>query len=80
MNQSPQSHKIFLLVLIALLCLPVLLVAQDSKPGQAPTTFNLSNQKYLFGDWGGARTRLEEEKGVKFDFFYVADLLANPKG
>ena len=34
---------------------------------------------YFFGDWGGQRTALAE-KGVAFDFFYVADLQANPVG
>ena len=34
---------------------------------------------YFFGDWGGQRTALAE-KGVTFDFFYVADLQANPVG
>jgi porin len=80
MDTSPRSYKILLLVLIALFCVSTLAVAQDSKPAQQPTTFDLMHQKYLFGDWGGVRTRLEEQKGVKFDFFYVADLLANPKG
>ena len=35
---------------------------------------------YLFGDWGGARTRLAEQKGVTLDFYYITDLLANPVG
>ncbi len=30
------------------------------------------------GDWGGERTKLAEEKGVTFDFFYVADFLDTP--
>jgi porin len=34
---------------------------------------------YLFGDWGGERSNLAA-KGVVFDFFYVADLQANPTG
>jgi porin len=34
---------------------------------------------YAFGDWDGERTRLAD-KGVTFDFFYVADLLSNPTG
>jgi hypothetical protein len=33
-------------------------------------------RQYLFGDWGGKRTALEE----KVDFFYIADLEANPSG
>jgi carbohydrate-selective porin OprB len=80
METSPRFFKILLFVLIALFCLSTLVVAQDSKPAQPPTTYNLATTKYLLGDWGGARTRLEEQHGVKFDFFYVGDLLANPKG
>ncbi len=37
------------------------------------------NQQYLLGDWGGERTKLAEEKGVTFDFFYVADFLDTPQ-
>ena len=33
---------------------------------------------HLFGEWGGARTKLEEH-GVRFDFQYVSDSLANLK-
>src|ERR1700748_1719215 len=81
MDKSPHFHKILFFVLIALCCVSTLIVAQDSKPMQhQPTSYNLATEKYLLGDWGGARTRLEEQKGVKFDFFYVSDLLANPKG
>ena len=80
METSPRFYKILLFVLIALCCVSTLAVAQDSKPSQQPTTYNIATEKYLLGDWGGARTRLEEQKGVKFDFFYVGDLLANPKG
>jgi len=36
-------------------------------------------RQYLLGDWGGERTSLAS-KGVTFDFFYVADLQANPVG
>jgi len=31
---------------------------------------------HLFGDWGGARSRWLE-RGVRFDFHYVSDSLAN---
>jgi porin len=48
---------------------PPLLAQNASKPSP-----------YLFGDWGGARTRLAEDKGITFDFYYIADLLANPAG
>ncbi len=80
METSPRFYKILLFVLIALCCASTLVMAQDSKPAQQPTTYNIATEKYLLGDWGGARTRLEEQKGIKFDFFYVGDLLANPKG
>ncbi len=55
----------------------------QAKPAPAatpapPADKNFWNQQYLLGDWGGARTRLAEEKGVTFDFFYVADFLATP--
>lgn len=36
-------------------------------------------RKYLFGSWDGERTKLEH-KGLKFDFYYVDDALANPSG
>ena len=35
---------------------------------------NYSSQSYLLGDWCGERTRLEQ-RGVTFDFQYVADTL-----
>jgi len=38
-----------------------------------------SSRQYMLGDWGGERSRLAEQ-GVTFDFYYVADLLANPEG
>jgi carbohydrate-selective porin OprB len=34
---------------------------------------------YLFGSWDGKRDELAA-KGVVFDFFYIADLQANPVG
>ena len=71
--------KYFLpVLLVALICGLTPLYAEDSAPQKSSPGF--PNQQYLFGDWGGTRTRLAEEKGVKFDFFYVSDLLANPKG
>ena len=46
--------------------------ASDDGSGSRP-------RQYLLGDWGGERTSLAS-KGVTFDFFYVADLQANPVG
>lgn len=36
-------------------------------------------RQYLLGDWGGARTSLEE-KGTTFDLFYMTDIQGNPTG
>jgi carbohydrate-selective porin OprB len=43
----------------------------------APASTNIWQRKYLFGDWNGARTKLEN-KGVTFDVYYTADALGNP--
>ena len=57
------------------------LLAQTNSPASdgGGVLFEMRPRQYLFGDWGGKRTALEE-KGVKFDFFYIADLEANPSG
>src|ERR1700754_5170599 len=36
-------------------------------------------RKYLLGDWGGERMKLEN-KGVVFDFFYTTDALSSLSG
>jgi porin len=46
----------------------------DGVPSFTPPT-----RQYLLGDWGGKRSALAE-KGISFDFFYIADLQANPSG
>ncbi|HEY1730195.1 MAG TPA: hypothetical protein VGG15_00505, partial [Terriglobales bacterium] len=54
--------------------------AATPAPAPAPATEKTFwNQQYLLGDWGGERTKLAEEYGVTFDFFYVADFLAAPQ-
>lgn len=40
---------------------------------------DLANSKYLFGDWGGERTRLAE-KGITFDFGYGFEAAHNFSG
>jgi porin len=52
--------------------------AQNST-GSADGGFGSKTGRYMFGDWGGERTHLAS-RGVTFDFFYVADLQANPVG
>lgn len=53
----------------------------DSSSELAPDAplLDTPSRQYLLGDWGGKRSALEE-RGVKFDFFYIADLEANPYG
>ena len=64
-------------------CLAVLLLLCSAPKIFAQTTSDDDSvshpRQYLFGDWGGERSRLASE-GVTFDFFYVADLQANPVG
>jgi carbohydrate-selective porin OprB len=67
--------SVLLLLASCYFTLPVIAQTSDTS-----TTPNFINQKYLAGDWGGARTSLSEQKGVNFDFFLMSDLLANPKG
>src|SRR5246127_5941188 len=57
------------------------LLAQTNSPASdgGGVLLEMRPRQYLFGDWGGKRTALEE-KGIKFDFFYIADLEANPRG
>jgi carbohydrate-selective porin OprB len=67
-------------------CLAVLLLLCSAPKVFAQTGSSTSGdgsifgpRQYFFGDWGGERSKLAS-KGVTFDFFYVADLQANPVG
>jgi porin len=51
---------------------------QEPIPGPDSHETGQGPHGHLFGEWGGERTRLEE-RGVKFDFQYVSDSLANIK-
>ncbi len=63
------------LALLLILCGAPAVLAQTPADNASPP----QPRQYLFGDWGGERKALAE-KGVSFDFFYVADLQANPVG
>ncbi len=73
-SYHPHNHGI-LLTLVVLVCVLALSATAFSQEKSAPATTNLFTQRWLLGDWGGHRTKLEEQKGVKFDFFYVSDML-----
>jgi Carbohydrate-selective porin len=47
--------------------------------GTAHADDTISNSKYLFGDWGGERTRLAD-KGITFDFGYGFEAAHNYSG
>ena len=70
----------FFVVTVMLLGMTTMAFGQSSKKdsGSAQTSSNIFSdplhRKYLLGDWGGARTNLEE-KGVAFDFHYISDML-----
>ena len=51
----------------------------DGPARPEPAEVSPATRAYLLGDWGGERSRLEQ-KGVKFDFYYTDDALANPTG
>lgn len=76
MSTSPIACFL-LLVLASVLMFSLSAAAQGTTPPSTEQTF--MTQKYLLGDWGGERTKLEN-KGVTFDFHYIADFLANPSG
>ena len=72
-------------VVFFLLALPFPAFSQSTNssdpttPATSPQSQPSQPRQYLFGDWDGERTALAD-KGVTFDFFYVADLQANPTG
>jgi|SRR5277367_1315560 len=77
--KGPRS-AIYIAVLL-LLCSASRLSAQTEANQSTDVETSKTHQprSYLFGDWDGERTALAS-RGVTFDFFYVADLLANPVG
>jgi len=74
-------QKVTLTVALALSLASITLGwAQNSLPEDPPASpVDLLSRNYLVGDWGGKRSALAE-KGIVFDFFYIADLEANPSG
>ena len=57
-------------------CLAAPIHAQESS---APAAYSSTNGSYMFGDWGGERTRLENA-GVVFNIYYVDDLMMDTRG
>jgi porin len=66
---------------LLLLCAPGRAFVQNEAPQDPADEVSSAHPTriYLFGDWGGKRSRLAA-RGLTFDFFYVADLQANPVG
>jgi porin len=65
------------LTLPALLC--CLLPASHAQTADDPEPQSWTRSPYMFGDWGGERTRLENS-GVAFQFFSVNDTLLDTSG
>jgi len=81
----PQAYASLLRLVLAFCCVLCFeFPAHPQAPGEEPTPGPDSHETgqgphgHLFGDWGGERTRLLK-RGVKFDFQYVSDSLANLK-
>ena len=70
---KPPSCKLLRAAALGVLlnCVPAPMHAQGSSD---PAANSRTNSPYLFGDWGGQRTRLENA-GVVLNLFYVNDLL-----
>src|ERR1700678_3563430 len=72
------------LVIFFLLVLPYPVFSQSTNstdqttPATSPQSQPSPRRHQLFGDWDGERTA-RSDKGVTFDFFYVAKLQANPR-
>jgi hypothetical protein len=67
------------LMLLAMFAVPVVAQTNAAIPDFGSTLFEVPSRQYLFGDWGGKRSKLAE-KGITFDFFYISDLEASPSG
>lgn len=65
---------------LSALAFPLCSQADDQENLSGPDRHELSlpDRRYLFGDWGGERRRLEEQ-GVVFDIQYLSDTLWNLK-
>jgi porin len=72
----PRQTKGVIVAFLMMVCLFLLSgTALSQNNTTAPATTDIWTQKYLLGDWGGERTKLEEEKGITFDFHYFGDFL-----
>jgi|SRR5882762_428963 porin len=65
--------------LLVIFAAPLVAQTNAATPDVGNALFEIPSRQYLLGDWGGQRSKLAE-KGVSFDFFYIADLEANPSG
>lgn len=85
----------FALVLLAFVLGISILAVAEEPPTDTPTPttapapkatesfFNLHkivDSPYMFGDWGGERTKLAEEKGISFTLFQHTDLMDAASG
>ncbi|HEU6447735.1 MAG TPA: carbohydrate porin [Verrucomicrobiae bacterium] len=70
----------FIPALLAAAILPVQKIQADEPSQESPSPFvKFLEQDYLLGDWGGWRTDLSN-RGVDFEFFYLASVANNIDG
>jgi porin len=74
-----RTRRVLLIFSFALILIAPSWTQRAAAQDQNASFFGLPTRQHLFGDWGGERTALAE-KGLTFDFFYIADLEANPTG
>ena len=75
------ARNIAYLAVLLLLC-PASRVFAQNEAGQSVGDEMATahrTRSHLFGEWDGKRSELAS-RGIAFDFFYVADLQANPVG
>lgn len=78
-RRFPRADHLVALVLLIICAVPLVAQTNAAASDGGSTLFEVPSRQYLLGDWGGKRSKLAE-KGVTFDFFYIADLEANPSG
>src|ERR1700740_514802 len=71
--------KLLSRLILLIFAVPLLAQTNGATPAVGNILFEIPSRQYLFGDWGGKRSKLAE-KGISFDFFYITDLEANPSG
>jgi porin len=86
LNLSHSIHSLKKIGIVGAVCAFLIVTAgaaragtDDLTPQVGKTQPSFWNQQYMLGDWGGERTKLEQE-GISFDFNNIGDFLADVTG